>query len=305
MATLPNPDDEQEIESSRMTLGEHLEELRGRLFKSVVVLVVIFAGVYTQRFEVFSMIQGPHQRAMVMLNDARAENFHEIIEASQIAGPAVDPATWFEPGYPETKILIEQFRNDDRLVHCSADQGFLLRLRVCFWVALFLAGPFVLLQMWGFIAAGLYRNERSVIHRYLPASIGLFLGGVGFGFFVMVPYALYFLGLDDLNLETLAVSSQTASSYLEFLKGLALAMGAVFQLPVIMLALSKLEIVEGKVWAQYRRHMMVCALIVAAILTPPDPVTQMMMAGPIVVLYEVGVILTRLSERRKPPVEPA
>ena len=304
MATLPNPNDEEEIEASRMTLGEHLEELRGRLFKSVVVLVLIFAGVYTQRFEVFTMIQGPHQRAMGMLNEARAEHFDELIQERQAAGEEVDSSLWFEEGYPETKTLTVEYRNEDRLVHFSADQGFLLRLRVCFWISVFLAGPFMLLQMWGFIASGLYRNERSVIYRYLPASMGLFLGGAGFGYWVMVPYALYFLGLDDLNLETLEVGSQMASSYLEFLKGLALAMGAVFQLPVIMLALSKLGLVGGRVWSKYRRHTVVAALVLAAILTPPDPITQMLMAGPIVILYEVGVLLTRWSERKNPPEQP-
>jgi sec-independent protein translocase protein TatC len=294
MATLPNPDDEQEIEASRMTLGEHLEELRSRLFKSVAVLVLVFSVVYAWRFDVFSIIQGPHQKAMVMLNEARAEHFHELIQERQAAGQEVDPSIWFEEGYPEAKVLTPKFRSDDRLKHFSADQGFLLRLRVCFWISIFLAGPYLLMQMWGFIAAGLYRSEKSVVHRYLPASLGLFLGGVLFGYFVMVPYALYFLGLDDLNLETLVVSS-----YLEFMKGLALAMGAVFQLPVIMLALSKLGLVEAAVWSQYRRHMVVGALVIAAVLTPPDPITQMLMAGPIVILYEVGVFLTRLAARKE------
>jgi sec-independent protein translocase protein TatC len=177
MATLPNPDDEHEIEASRMTLGEHLEELRGRLFKSVIALVIVFSVVYTWRFEVFTMIQGPHQKAMVMLNEARAEHYEEIIQERQAAGEEVDPGVWFSEGYPEVMVLNDEHRNDDRLVHFSADQGFLLRLRICFWVSMFISGPFLLLQMWGFIAAGLYRNEKSVVHSYLPASLILFLGG--------------------------------------------------------------------------------------------------------------------------------
>jgi Tat protein translocase TatC len=200
-------------------------------------------------------------------------------------------------------VLNDEHRNDDRLVHFSADQGFLLRLRICFWVSMFISGPFLLLQMWGFIAAGLYRNEKSVVHSYLPASLILFLGGVLFGYFVMVPYALYFLGLDDLNLETLGVGSQTAGSYLEFLKALALAMGAVFQLPVIMLALTKLDLVDAKLWPTYRRHTVIGALVIAAILTPPDPITQMLMAVPIVILYEAGVILTRIAARKDAAAE--
>jgi|TARA_B110000211_G_C13958987_1_gene499665 Tat protein translocase TatC len=303
MATLPNPDDEHEIEASRMTLGEHLEELRGRLFKSVIALVIVFSVVYTWRFEVFTMIQGPHQKAMVMLNEARAEHYEEIIQERQAAGEEVDPGVWFSEGYPEVMVLNDEHRNDDRLVHFSADQGFLLRLRICFWVSMFISGPFLLLQMWGFIAAGLYRNEKSVVHSYLPASLILFLGGVLFGYFVMVPYALYFLGLDDLNLETLGVGSQTAGSYLEFLKALALAMGAVFQLPVIMLALTKLDLVDAKLWPTYRRHTVIGALVIAAILTPPDPITQMLMAVPIVILYEAGVILTRIAARKDAAAE--
>ena len=289
------PEDESEMEATRMSLGDHLQELRGRLFKSVVVLAIAFVAIYSWRFEAFGMIQAPHRQAMEMLNAARAEHFEGKLEAAEEAGAPLDPLEYFEPGYPERRVLVDRLRSDDRLLNFTSDQGFVLRLRVCFWLAVFVAAPFMLWQMWGFIAAGLYRNERRVVYRSVPVSMLLFLGGVGFGYRVMVPYALYFLGIDDIELETLAVTAQTADHYLGFLKGLALAMGAVFQLPVIMMALTKLGLVGPGFWAEYRRHTIVGALVLAAIITPPDPVTQMLMAGPIIILYEVGIWVASLT----------
>lgn len=289
------PDDESEMEATRMSLGDHLQELRGRLFKSVVVLAIAFVAIYSWRFEAFSMIQAPHRQAMEMLNEARAEHFEGKLAAAAEAGAPLDALEYFEPGYPERRVLVDRLRSDDRLVNFTSDQGFVLRLRVCFWLAVFVAAPFMLWQMWGFIAAGLYRSERRVVYRSVPVSMALFLGGVAFGYRVMVPYALYFLGVDDIELETLAVTAQTADNYLGFLKGLALAMGAVFQLPVLMMALTKLGLVGPELWAEYRRHTIVGALVLAAVITPPDPVTQMLMAGPIIILYEVGIWVARFT----------
>jgi sec-independent protein translocase protein TatC len=310
--THASADEEDPVESSRMTLGEHLEELRGRLVRSTVAVLIVFCGLYYFRHEVFRFVQQPHHRAAIMLNEKRTEFWLDElplrIAAAEARGAEVDdtpdPRDWFERGYPpgagaEPAVLKERWRVSEDLVYFGPDSGFVLRLRICFWLSLFVAGPYILWQVWVFIAAGLYRHEKGVVYRYFPASVGLFAGGVSFGFYVMVPYALYFLGLDALGEPAINAGAQVADQYLNFLKGLALALGIVFQLPVMMLALARLGLVEPSSFAHFRRHMIVGALVLAAIVTPPDPITQIMMAGPIILLYEVGIHLARWGWRNQ------
>ncbi len=312
---LPGPGAD-EVEASRMSLGDHLHELRARLMRAVIAVVIAFAVIYAFREPAFEMVQGPHNWAISQLNLEKTEVLEERLAAAQAADAAAaergespriyeaweenpaKPGTYFEPGYPEVKRLNSTFRLETSLLNFAADSGFFVKMRVCFWLALFVAGPFALWEIWGFVAAGLYKHERKVIYTYFPMSILLFLGGVLFGFFVLVPYALYFLGLDSIGSRAMEVR-MGVDQYLGFLKGLALALGAVFQLPVIMVALARIGLVEPKTFAYYRKHTLVGALVAAAILTPPDPVTQLMMAGPVVLLYEAGVHLSKWAWRKQ------
>lgn len=299
-----------------MTLGQHLAELRSRLIRSVITLMIAFIAIYSYRDAAFEMVQGPHAWATAELNAETMLLLEErLLEAQeQVAAGEVlveredgltlaDPLVYFRPGYPEIKRLNADHYRDTKLFNMGADSGFFAKMRISFWLALFLAGPFILWEMWGFVASGLYRHERKVIYGIFPFSISLFVGGVMFGYHLMVPYALYFLGLDSLG--TSAFETQIGlGEYLGFLKSLALALGVVFQLPVVMIALARIGLVEPKTFAKYRKHTIVGALVVAAILTPPDPVTQMMMAGPIILLYELGIHLSRIAWRKQDPDGP-
>jgi Tat protein translocase TatC len=178
--------------------------------------------------------------------------------------------------------------------------GFIYFMKVCLYFSLFFGGPVLLWEMWQFVAAGLYRNERKVVRLYFPFSASLFLGGVVFGYFVMVPNALYFLALQTV---TSIQWYQSINGYWTFLLNLTLALGAVFQLPVIMMALSKLDLVEPKTFARYRGHMLIGALLLAAVVTPPDPITQLLMAIPITVLYEAGIWIGRAVHKPSVPKE--
>ncbi|MCA9001531.1 MAG: twin-arginine translocase subunit TatC, partial [Planctomycetes bacterium] len=171
--------------------------------------------------------------------------------------------------------------------------GFFALMRVCFWLALLLSGPYVLWEAWGFIASGLYRNEKRVAYAYFPISLFLFFGGVLFGYFLLIPYAIYFLNLDALDLKGMR-SIMGVDYYLGFIKGLSLALGFVFQIPVVMVAMARMGLVEPKLYSKYRKHTLVGALVAGAVLTPPDPVTQLMMALPIVFLFELGVRVSYL-----------
>ena len=159
-------------------------------------------------------------------------------------------------------------------------------MKMCFYYSLFFGGPYLLWEMWQFVAAGLYRHEKKVVHSYFPTSVGLFVGGVLFGYFVMVPQALYFLARMTL---TEIQYFESIGNYWTFLISLTIALGLVFQLPLIMVALAKLDLVPPKTFGKYRGHMVIGALLMSALITPPDPFTQMMMAIPIVILYETGI----------------
>lgn len=282
-------------DETRMTLGEHLEELRVRLIRSTLAVLVAFLGAWFFRETLDGWVQRPYHHAAVRLNAELEERATAAIAASP--APLEEAQEWYEPGYPERKVLRYDKRIPEVMKGDFAAAGFFYYMKMCFYFALFVGGPVVLWEMWQFVAAGLYRHEKSIVHQYFPLSLGLFVGGVLFGYFVMVPNALYFLAL-----QTLAKIQwfQSIDSYWTLLVGLTLALGAVFQLPVLMMALARLDLVQPATFAKYRGHMLVGALVVAAVLTPPDPFTQMLMAIPIAVLYEAGIWISRMVHRPAP-----
>jgi sec-independent protein translocase protein TatC len=283
-----NPKPVDEVEASRMTLGEHLEELRTRLIRSVLVITVAFAVCWGFRVQLDRLVQDPYRDAAARLNIELHERAAAAIEISE------DPLEWQQwyekAGYPEIKELRNDIRISDRMKGDSAAMGFFYYMKMCLYFALLVGGPFLLYQMWAFIAAGLYKHERKVIHRYFPFSVLLFFVGVTFGYLVMIPNALYFLALQTLGTIQWY---ESVNNYWTFLVALTLALGVVFQLPIVMLGVARIGLVEPRTYAKFRPHMLVGSLIVAALLTPPDPFTQMMMAVPIAVLYELGYRVSR------------
>ena len=302
MSTQQIPDgSEEEVEQSRMGLGEHLSELRGRLIRSVGVMVVAFLVLWAYRHPMFQMVQGPQLHASSMLRIELTQRLQDEYSlrikdgADTKVGSDFEKEVRadFEDGWPEVWELRPTAGPTGALLFLQADGGFFLRMRVCFWLALFVSGPFILWEVWGFIASGLYRNEKRMAYAYFPISLGLFFGGVLFGYFILIPYALYFLNLDGLGLDGFEFR-MGADYYLGFLKGLSLALGFVFQLPVIMVAVARMGLVEPQTFSKYRKHTLVAALVVGALLTPPDPITQLLMAGPVILLYELGLRVSYL-----------
>ena len=288
----PQDPDEADIEASRMTLGEHLDELRKRLIRSTVVLLVCFVVAWALRVPLFGFVVRPYEDSATRLSV-------EIVRiADEKIAEGADWRAWYQDGYPEVRNLRADRQISTTLRGDTAGAGFVFDMKICFYFALAFGGPVLLWEMWQFIAAGLYRRERRVVLRYFPISFALFVAGIAFGFFAMIPAALYFLAVQTLDRIQWY---QTADNYWSMVVNMTLALGFLFQLPVVMLALARLGLVEVRSYAKYRGHMMVGALVVGAILTPPDPITQMLMAGPIIVLYEVGIWVSRWATRRARP----
>lgn len=295
-----------EIEGSRMTLSEHLNELRARLVRSLVVFALAFSVLYSFQAEVAQFVFQPQMKAVEQLE----EKLDRVL-AQRVLDGELKEEDFFVPGtvtvdaegVPDGTRL--PTRNLIIVKYDAATGSFLFNLKVCFLVALAIAIPVALWEVWGFIAAGLYKHEKRVAYWFLPPAILLFYGGIVFGYTVMVPVALFFTQGVTLGQETPPIPREVnLNDYLAFLRGLCLALGVVFQIPIVQLMLAKTGVVHPRVFAKYRGHMAVGMLIFAALITPPDPFTQMLLAGPAIVLWEVGYWIARITTKNMPePLE--
>jgi Tat protein translocase TatC len=191
----------------------------------------------------------------------------------------------------------ERLRNfqDTRMQSVAPGETFFFELKICVYVSLFVGSPILLWQLWMFVGAGLYKREKRVILQYFPTAAFLFVAGILFGYFVLVPYAMYFLNRTT-PLDIVRPDFRI-QEYFDFMSSLCFGLGVAFQLPIAMLVLARLDIVSPDVFAKYRGHTWVIVMIVAGFLTPPDPYTQSMMALPMLLLYEVGIVWGRMSAK--------
>ncbi|MBI5359977.1 MAG: twin-arginine translocase subunit TatC [Planctomycetes bacterium] len=177
------------------------------------------------------------------------------------------------------------------LVALKYTEKVIVYFKIAIYAGLILSAPYILCQLWGFISPALKEKEKNTIVYYACASFGLFLTGVLFGYFFAIPYTLQFLAGFQVDIID---NFFGFSEYVSLFFLLTIIMGAAFELPLIMLALSKLGLVSPKTYSSKRRHAIVIILIVAAVLTPPDPISMIFMAVPMLVLYEIGIILAKI-----------
>jgi len=282
------------VESSRMTLGEHLDELRVRLIRSAIAMTVVVAVAYVFYQPIVDVVLRPYHQAVERLQSDWTEIMYERWQADVVEGVQAPRTKYFLTDRPDDMRVVNPLRTDPRVDGAGA--GIFFILRCCLYFALAVAGPYVIWQVWQFVAAGLYAGEKRAVYRTFPFAVGLFGMGVLFGYFFMVPYAYY--ALPRMTLEQLQFDGEI-SNYFLFLRSLSLGLGVVFLLPIAMLMLSRAGIVAPKQYGKYRGHFLIGALVFAAVLTPPDPMTQVMMAAPMVVLFEIGRIVALITV--KPP----
>lgn len=239
----------------KMTFFDHLRELRTRLIKATVFTgFVVLICVFFQK-EWVDIVLKPHFWAMDYL---RA---HDII----IKNP--------------------------NLVAIKYTEKVIVYFKIAIYAGLVLSSPYILCQLWGFISPALKEKEKKTIIYYAFASFALFFIGVLFGYFFAIPYTLQFLA----GFEAGVIDNFfSLSAYVSLFFLLTIIMGAAFEMPLIMLFLSKIGLVSPKTYSSKRRHAVVIILIVAAVLTPPDPVSMIFMAVPMLILYEIGIILAKI-----------
>jgi Tat protein translocase TatC len=212
-------------------------------------------------------------------------------------GPAILDGTFH---YPNAIPWETGFRIPYELVATGGIEDIWTFMMAAMVFALALASPIVIWQLWAFIAAGLYKKERAIFYRYFPFMIVLLAAGILFGFFVAVPTSLGFL----LRLMVIGMVAPmlSVSQYFSFLFALTTALGVVFQLPMVMVALQRVGLVRHATMVKHWRIVVLAIFILAALITPPDPFSMMMMAMPTLVLYLLGLVLTWLGKRHESPL---
>jgi sec-independent protein translocase protein TatC len=235
---------------------DHLVELRGRLIRSVIALLLAFGVCFYFAEHIFSFLVQPLVRA-------------------------------FGPG-------------EGRLVYTKLYEAFFVEVRVAFFAAFFVAFPIIANQIWAFVAPGLYAKERRAFLPFLVATPVLFTLGGALAYYVVMPTAFkFFLGYqgDIGGIEQEALPA--VGEYLSLVMHFILAFGIAFLLPVLLMLLERAGLVTRQQLAKGRRYAILVAFVIAAVATPPDVLSQFMLAVPLILLYELSLIAIWFTERRR------
>jgi sec-independent protein translocase protein TatC len=249
------------IDDKPMPLLEHLVELRKRLLWSVVAFICCFAVSYFFAGEIYYFL---------------AE--------------------------PLATVLREQGNPNPHLIYTQLYEAFFTRIKVAFFGGAFIAFPVMATQIWLFVAPGLYRSEKRAFLPFLAATPVLFLLGAALAYYFVFPFAWRFFasfqdptGGGGVPIELLP----RVSEYLDLVMKLIFAFGITFQLPVALTLLAKVGIVNSKQLKKFRRYAVVVMFVVAAILAPPDIITQIGLAVPLMLLYEISIIAATFVEPKQ------
>ena len=237
----------------------HLTELRKRLISSVIVLSILFVICYYLSDHIYGFLVEPYADAV---------------------------------------------KNDDterRLIFTALQETFLTYLKVAFFAAFFITSPFILIQIWKFIAPGLYSHEKKAIMPYLVITPILFLLGGMLVYYLIMPLAIkFFLSFESLGINTnLPIQLEAkVNEYLSLVMKLIFAFGLSFQLPVVLSLLARIGVINSIFLKERRKYVVVMIFAAAAILTPPDPITQIGLAIPLLILYELSIFSVKFIEKK-------
>ena len=343
---MPAPVEDDLFQSSTMTFGEHLEELRGCLVRAAAGLFVgVLLGLMLAR-PVVKIVEEPLKRALGDYYSERAletaeswtgaplpYSAAEIRDAIENRGltfelrevnPERLPRVHGDPGpqpsdaaptataaqaatAPPDKfpaaglvpiLLWQPLARDARvsITTLSAQEAFGIYIKAALLVGIVLASPWIFHQLWMFVAAGLFPHEKRLVHVFLPASLGLFLAGSMLAFFFVFDFVLdYLLAFNEwLGLDP----DPRISEWMSFVLVLPVGFGLGFQLPLVMLFLSKIGIFDAEAYASQWRMAVLVICVVSALLTPADPYSMLFLAAPLCLLYFGGVVICRWSASR-------
>lgn len=262
--TFTPPKDEQpdltdEVETSRAPLLDHLNELRARLIKSLLALTVATIASFFFAEDIYDLLVRPFAQVA------------EEIRGSQL-----------------------------EFIFTAPMEYFFAQLKLAVFAGLFLAFPVIAWQVYAFVAPGLYKSERGAFWPYLVLAPILFALGATFVYFMMLPMLARF----TVSMEHIEAAGTTirmmprVGDYLSLVMALMLAFGLSFQLPLVLTLLARIGVVSSSMLASGRKYAIVAILAFAAVFTPPDPMSQILLAGPVYLLYEISIFCVKLIEKR-------
>jgi sec-independent protein translocase protein TatC len=246
-------------DDKKMPLMEHLIELRRRLIWSLVAFVVCFVGCFFVANDIFDFLTRPLA------------------------------SVW-------------EGQEGRHLIYTALQEKFFANVKVAMFGGLVVSFPVIASQVWGFVAPGLYKNEKTAFLPFLLATPVMFAAGASFVYFIFIPNAFrFFTSFEEVaHGGALAITAEPrVSEYLDLIIQLILGFGIVFELPVLLTLLVSAELLETSTLAKHRRYAVLIGFVISAILTPPDALSMMMMAIPLVGLYEISIVIGRIIEVRR------
>ena len=237
----------------------HLAELRSRLVKSVIYLLIFFIVCYFFAENIYAFLVEPYAKA------------------------------------------VKDDGLNRRLIFTALHETFITYLKVAFFTAMFFSSPIILTQIWKFIAPGLYKNEKSAFLPYLIVTpILFFLGGM-LVYYLIMPLAIkFFLSFETTaQINSLPIQLEAkVNEYLSLIMRLIFAFGISFQLPVILSLLARVGFIDSEYLKKRRKYVIVLIFAMAAVLTPPDPITQIGLGIPLLFLYELSILSVKIIEKK-------
>ena len=246
--------------NTQSSFVEHLTELRSRLVKCIIYLFVFFVLCYFFAENIYSFLLAPYADAV---------------------------------------------KDDDanrRMIFTALHETFITYLKVAFFAAMFVTSPIILTQIWKFVAPGLYKNEKKALLPYLVATPTLFLLGGMLVYYLVMPLAIkFFLSFETTaQIGNLPIQLEAkVNEYLSLIMRLIFAFGISFQLPILLSLLARVGFIDSQYLKKRRKYVIVIIFALAAILTPPDPITQIGLGIPLLILYEISILSVKIIEKKK------
>lgn len=255
-------------EGAEMGFLEHLDELRGTIISSIKAIAI---------FAVFAL------------------TFSSYVWDNVIFAPMSEDFVTFQFFCKKLGICFDM--PDFQIKTVELTESFFMDLKVSFFIGLILAFPYIFYKFWSFVKPGLYKNEQKVTKGVVFTCSVLFFSGIAFGYFVLTPFAIKFFA--GYELSALVATEVSVAKLVSHLTVFIFPSGIMFQLPLVIYFLSKLGLVTDVSMKAYRKHAFVAILIVAAVLTPPDVLTQFMIGVPIYGLYEASIIIAKRQTKKR------
>tara|TARA_B110000438_G_scaffold301843_1_gene357799 strand:- start:386 stop:1144 length:759 start_codon:yes stop_codon:yes gene_type:complete len=246
--------------NNKTTFVDHLKELRSRLVKSIIFLFIFFLICYYFSGNIYNFLITPYA---------------EAVKGDEI---------------------------NRRMIFTALHETFIVYLKVAFFAAVFFSSPIFLTQVWKFVAPALYKNEKKALLPYLIATPTLFLLGGMLVYYLIMPLAIkFFLSFEtSATINALPIQLEAkVNEYLSLIMRLIFAFGISFQLPVLLSLLARAGFIDSIYLQQRRKYVVVIIFAVAALLTPPDPITQIGLGIPLLILYELSILSVKFIEKKK------